>query len=122
MLFREKGLLPEVFRGKGLHSKHRNLPDKDGNCLIHYLARDCFNDILRMEKYVKKSDFQIKGKLGKVPLHFAASEGENVQETQNTVKVLLSGMENYLSKDDFGKTVLHHAAENKNDDVRYNFF
>ena len=71
-----------------------------------------------MEKYVKKSDFQIKGRLGKAPIHFVASEGENVEQTVNTVKVLLKGMEDYKLRDDFGKTVLHHAAENKNDAVR----
>ena len=71
-----------------------------------------------MEKFVKKSDFQIKGRLGKVPVHYAASEGEDDQKTVETVKILLQGMEYQLSQDDFGKTVLHHAAENINEKVR----
>ena len=101
-----------------LRSKCRKYQDDEGNSLVHYLAKDCFHEILEEEKYVKKSDFQIKGRLGQIPIHFAAREGENVQKTTSTVKVLLIGRADYLLKDEFGKTVLHHAAENRNEKVR----
>ena len=70
------------------------------------------------EKFVRPSDFNIEGKMGKPPLHFVASEGSKVDTTVETINILLEKMDDPFTKDDVGNTVLHHSVLNRDDGVR----
>ena len=86
--------------------------DINNNCLIHYLAKRCFYQMLRDEKYVKKSDSNIPGHSGMAPIHFAAKYGTNFEDTKKTLKTMIEFMDNPYQEDEFGNTVLHHAILN----------
>ena len=97
----------------------RRLKDEDDNSLIHYLAKGCFHTIISDKKYIEKKDLEIPGNMGKLPVHFTAHEGTKKEFTKQTIGFLLDNMEEPFKQDDLGNTVLHHALENKEDDVRY---
>ena len=94
----------------------RKTKDDQNNCLIHYLARRCFNEMLKDEKYVKKSDSNIPGYCGMAPIHFAARYGTNAKDTKKTVKIMMDFMDNPHQEDEFGNTVLHYAILNNSKD------
>ena len=69
--------------------------------------------MLEDEKYVKKSDFNIPGCNGMVPIHFATKFGTDSVETEKVIEMMLDSMENPQQKDEFGNSVLHYAIINE---------
>ena len=98
----------------------RRFQDDQGNCLVHYAAKRGFPSIIKDDRFFKTKDFEIKGKMGKLPVHYAASESTVKDKTIKTVEILLDGMNDPIQdqKDDLGNTVFHHSVQNKNDIVR----
>ena len=96
----------------------RKSKDDQNNCLIHYLAKKCFNGMMTEEKYVKKSDSNIPGNVKMVPIHFAARYGIELEKTKQALKKMMEFMDNPHQEDEFGNTVLHHAILNSNKEIR----
>ena len=69
--------------------------------------------MLRDEKYVRKSDFNIPGCNGMAPIHFATKFGTDSVVTEKVIEMMLDSMENPEQRDEFGNSVLHYATINE---------
>ena len=95
---------------KVLPEEYRKYKDDDGNSLVHYIVQGNSNKEFRYDEdpkekedqkekeekvFVVNSDFNLKGNLGRLPVHFVASKGTDTDQvksvafttiTHNTVK------------------------------------